>query len=574
VSIFIKADKTRIVEAKEMKQYGNYIRRAVLLGGILLAGYAGSRNTADVAYASNTAGNLNAVKAVNMAVLAAPKVVNTTALYPFSVQTVEGIKYGYIDGTGKTVIQPIYDSAEKFSEGFAVIYNGNKSQVINQKGKVIFECSGSIQNFHDGLAAFMDIKADFKWGYINTKGKVVVKPQFTFAGDFNADHKAMAAKGKKFHLIDNKGKILKTYQLDKKYESYNIANEGYIIVTDPKTYLQGVVSLSGKVIIKPAYGEVTYLGNNLFGVKKKVADNEGYLLSIKPAALFNSEGKKLTPYQYYDLSQFNGDYASATDDNYTYFIDKTGKKVTSLPKASGRGDMELLGDVVKAKVNNEFIYMKKDGTIIWKNPDTTKLTNEITVNTLTLRPNKYAVVKYPEVVGISNANVEKTINTKLKSLFTDSRKNLKVSDYVSVEDSYTASVMNDLLIINKTGYDYPFGAAHGTPLNFYYFVNVKTGEFYQLKDLFKSNSSYAKKLEAILAKQMAANTKSGMVYFSDSKGLISKDQFFYISKDSLTIYFDPGAIAAYAAGFPKFEIPFKDINSIINTEGSFWKSFY
>ncbi|WFR57720.1 WG repeat-containing protein [Anaerocolumna sp. AGMB13025] len=557
-----------------MKRYETYIRRAILLSGIILAGYAGSRNTSDVAYASNTAVNLNGVKVENVGVLPAQKVVDTNALYPISVQTEEGIKYGYIDATGKTVIKPIYDNAENFSEGFAVIYNGNKSQVINQKGEVIFECSGAIQNFHDGLAAYMDTKADYKQGYINTKGKVVIKPQFTFAGDFKADHTAMAAKGNKFYKIDKKGKILKTYQLDKKYESFNIADDGYIIVNDPKTYLQGVISLSGKVILKPVYGEVTYLGNNLFGVKKKVADDEGYLLSLKPAAIFNSEGKKLTSYQYYDLSQFNGEYASATDDNYTYFIDKNGKKVTTLPKVFGRGNMEVLGDVVKANIYNEFTYMKKDGTIIWKKADTTVLADGISVNTLNLRPNKYVIVNYPEVDGIRDASVEKAINKKLKSLFTDSRKNLKASDNLSVEDTYTASLIKDVLIINQTGYDYPVGAAHGTPLNFYYFINVKTGEFYQLKDLFKSNSSYAKKLETIIAKQMKANTKSGMVYFADSKGLIGKDQFFYISKDSLMIYFDPGAIAAYAAGFPKFEIPFKDINSIINTEGSFWKAFH
>lgn len=73
---------------------------------------------------------------------------------------------------------------------------------------------------------------------------------------------------------------------------------------------------------------------------------------------------------------------------------------------------------------------------------------------------------------------------------------------------------------------------------------------------------------------MEENSKGGMVYFYDGKAPISKDQYFYISEDGLVIYFDSGAIAPYAAGFPEFKIPFKDINRIIHTEGSFWKAFH
>jgi hypothetical protein len=40
------------------------------------------------------------------------------------------------------------------------------------------------------------------------------------------------------------------------------------------------------------------------------------------------------------------------------------------------------------------------------------------------------------------------------------------------------------------------------------------------------------------------------------------------------IYFYPYEIAAYAAGFPEFEIPFEDLTDYIDTEGAFWKSFH
>ncbi|WMJ85638.1 WG repeat-containing protein [Anaerocolumna sp. MB42-C2] len=559
-----------------MKQLRNYIKKAALVGVITFAGYLSCAKITDVAYAS---GSCNTAMADTGRVLLAEKSTKSgksTALYPISVQTKEEVKYGYIDGAGKTVIQPTYDSAGNFSEGLAVVYNNNKNQVINQKGEVIFETEGWISEFHNGLAAFYDTKSDGKYGYINTKGKIIIKPQYNNAGDFRADHTAVVSKGDNYYVINNKGKALKTYRIHKKEDEYydDITGDGYIIINDSKTFLKGVISLSGKVIIKPAYGEIVYLGNDLFGVKKKVAETEGYLLNVKPAAIFNGAGKQLTPYQFYDLSKFSGGYASATDDKYTYLINKSGKKVTSLPAAEGRGTMEVLGDIIQVNMDNEFTYMKKDGTIIWKKDEITKLSSGITVNTLKSRPNKYVTVNYPKISGLGDSAVETTINKKLKSLFTDSRKNLKKSDYLFVSDSFTAEQIKDLLIINKTGYDYPVGAAHGTPLSFYYIINVKTGEFYQLKDLFQNKSDYVSKLNKIVAKQMKENTKKGMVYFADDKNLIRKDQFFFISEDSLTVYFDSGAIAPYAAGFQKFEIPFQDINSIINTDGAFWKAFH
>lgn len=45
-------------------------------------------------------------------------------------------------------------------------------------------------------------------------------------------------------------------------------------------------------------------------------------------------------------------------------------------------------------------------------------------------------------------------------------------------------------------------------------------------------------------------------------------------EDKLAIYFEPYEIAAYAAGFPTFYIPYDEMIDIIDTEGEFWKSFH
>ncbi|QHQ60123.1 hypothetical protein Ana3638_04435 [Anaerocolumna sedimenticola] len=127
-----------------MKQLRNYIRKAALVGIIIAAGYSSCAKNVDAAYAPNTAGSLNMMKSANMRVLLAEtdkstKSVKANDLYPISVQTDGKVRYGYINNTGKMVIQPIYESGENFSEGLAVVYNNNKNQVINQKGEIIFE---------------------------------------------------------------------------------------------------------------------------------------------------------------------------------------------------------------------------------------------------------------------------------------------------------------------------------------------------------------------------------------------------------------------------------------------------
>jgi hypothetical protein len=551
------------------------LRRALLLSFIGFTVYIGSVNNKEIAGAAVSDKGVITVKTVKTAEIGSNQTITAKSsdLYPVSVQTESGSRYGYINKSGQMMIQPDYGIAGNFSDGVAVVYKNNKYQIINQKGEVIVQSEGTIQDFHNGLAAFLDMKNNFKQGYMNTKGKVILKSQYDFAGTFHADNTAFVSKSGKFYKINSKGKILKTYKIDSNINSYNITDDGYIIYSDPKTYLKGVVDLNGKIIIDPKYGEITYLGSDLFGVKKALPDMDGYLISIKPAAIFNKDGKKLTAYSFYDLSEFNGPYASATDNKYTYFINKSGKKVTSLPKFEGRGTLKILGDVIQADIDNEMIYTTMDGTPIWKNDGITRLSDSITVSTVKLKPNKYVVVNYPVVDGLSNSDVQNAVNNKLKTLFTESRVKIKENEYLTVDDTFTVKQIKDILIINKNGYDYPIGAAHGQPISFYYFINVKTGDFYQLKDLFKKDSDYVTKLSKIVYDQIKQNSDINDVYFFESKDLISKDQYFYISDDKLTIYFDCGAIAPYAAGFPKFEIPFKDIKSIINTDGAFWKAF-
>jgi len=88
----------------------------------------------------------------------------------------EGIgKYGYIDKTGKIIINPQFDDAESFSEGLAAVRIGD---------------------YRTG-----------KYGYIDRTGKIVINPQFDYASYFLGGH-AHVKIGDKWNDIDKAGKIV------------------------------------------------------------------------------------------------------------------------------------------------------------------------------------------------------------------------------------------------------------------------------------------------------------------------------------------------------------------------------
>jgi hypothetical protein len=68
-------------------------------------------------------------------------------------------KYGYIDKTGKIVINPQFDCAENFSEGLAVVCIGRERGFIATSGKRINNDQfDSAHSFSEGLAAVRPVK--------------------------------------------------------------------------------------------------------------------------------------------------------------------------------------------------------------------------------------------------------------------------------------------------------------------------------------------------------------------------------------------------------------------------------
>ncbi len=502
-----------------------------------------------------------------------PLPVEEQSLYPAYQVTEGATKYGYIDSTGTFVIAPVYDYADDFRDGVAVARQGEDNLVIDRTGTVIFRSKDTIGSFHNGAASICTTEDVWNYGFIDTTGKVIVEPKYSSVSDFNKNGQAYAAlpNSTSYDLIDLSGNVIESYTPDIDADYVLSFEDGYGVYSKNSKY--GVVSIvTGETILTPIYSNIEYLGNDLFAVKDPAA--ESYEAEIKPAAIFNLQGKQLTDYIYYDISHFNGEYASACDDTTIFFIGTDGKPVDSLPSFDGSGVLTLVNNIIKANVDSVLTYYHTDNTVLWKADPSITLGSGVTIKDMIFKPLRTVLVHYPQVAGLPDANVQTQINEQLETEFVESRANITKEDALTVSDSFSASLKNNLLMIAMSGYDYYAGAAHGMPLQNYYFIDITTGEFYELKDLFKKDSDYKTPINEYITKKIKEDIATGeSMFFEDQFTGISDAQHFYLTEDGLTIYFYPYDIAAYAGGFPEFTMTFEQLGDVIYKDGAFWKAY-
>lgn len=155
-------------------------------------------------------------------------------------------KYGFIDKIGNEVIKCQYDGTSNFSENLCVVSVGGKYGVINTKGKYVVNPKYErIISYQEGYAKF---EKDDKWGYIDTKGKEVIPAKYELAHSFINGVGAVSIDGK-IGLIDTEGNWISSKYDDMKRINYGL----YAISKDDKW---GIIDSTGKVLLEPTYDDI------------------------------------------------------------------------------------------------------------------------------------------------------------------------------------------------------------------------------------------------------------------------------------------------------------------------------
>jgi hypothetical protein len=327
-------------------------------------------------------------------------------------------RWGFIDETGKYVIEAKFVMVKPFSEGLAaVVFKENESAYatvgyIDQSGRVVippqFSGEGSAMgDFSEGLAA-IHVYKDRKdqWGYIDKSGKVVIQPQFTAAGPFSQGRAIVGIAEPawsidyKWGVIDTEGRWIAKPQ----YQSAHEFSEGLApVLLNNKV---GFIDLQGEMLIEPQFdpdgaGDCVQLGRvaasrfseGLAAVRLKRqvwAQDWGFIdrhgnWVIQPAfacaapfreglaligvredqgawryGYIDKTGAIVIKPQFSEASSFVGKLALVT-------IGMTEEEAFVKALDSGKPEAEVEKELKKFK--KKYAYIDRTGKVVWQTPD-------------------------------------------------------------------------------------------------------------------------------------------------------------------------------------------------------------
>lgn len=166
----------------------------------------------------------------------------------------------------------------------------------------------------------------------------------------------------------------------------------------------------------------------------------------------------------------------------------------------------------------------------------------------------------PQINGLANIEREKVINRQIldyTNMWISEGEKSSIDMNPTIPYDYTSryKVTNkeDILSFYIDYYQFN-GGAHGITNREMYNVDIKSGEYIALKDLFANDFDYKAYINEEINKEMNKNPEN---YFMGSFKGIKEDQKFYIQDNKLVIHFPYYEIAPYVAGMPEFtmEIP-------------------
>jgi len=329
-----------------------------------------------------------------------------------------GDKWGYIDRTGKVVIQPRWKNNNDwpgaavgaFSDGLAAVteyaswgvrddsnYWTYKCGYIDKTGEYVIkpQMRQACGPFRDGLAAVevdLDGPEDTKdtgWlGYIDTKGSWAIPPKFFKGGTFSegyalvSDEMDMATSEFKRHLIDIKGSrvtgvkdcrwryrfseglALAFSDKEKRYDGYINENCEYVfrlpadVSGEPglSNFSQGLAAVYQRRLLLP--------GEESYNTYRK--ETWGYI---------DKTGKVVIPFKYDSASSFSEGLAAVREDKHeSVYIDPRGNVVLNKPGGgsfhNGLAYQYLFTWTIHETPAGRNIrgYMNKQGKYIWLSP--------------------------------------------------------------------------------------------------------------------------------------------------------------------------------------------------------------
>ena len=116
-----------------------------------------------------------------------------------------GGRWGYINEAGQFAIPVLFDGANSFVNNQASVWIGRNRCVINRRGQFLID-PGKYRIAHHFSEGLVAVKVGRKWGYVNRRQTLVVKPAFDDADDFYQGM-ARVKVGRRYGYINKQGAL-------------------------------------------------------------------------------------------------------------------------------------------------------------------------------------------------------------------------------------------------------------------------------------------------------------------------------------------------------------------------------
>lgn len=192
----------------------------------------------------------------------------------------------------------------------------------------------------------------------------------------------------------------------------------------------------------------------------------------------------------------------------------------------------------------------------------------VNIRTMLVQQPPGTEIYYPQVAEMDDRFVQQTINQKIfqltESLFQQQFQ--QQGEYVFDQMIGTYEIKTNqryVLSLTLSNYAIAAGAANGLTLMKSLTFDIRTGESYQLVDLFQPGSEYVTKLSDIVQKQINIRDIPTVGTFNG----VSPNQDFYIADKCLVLYFQVNVFTPHYVGFPMFPISVYELESIVTDNG-------
>lgn len=173
-------------------------------------------------------------------------------------------------------------------------------------------------------------------------------------------------------------------------------------------------------------------------------------------------------------------------------------------------------------------------------------------------------VAWPVIQELPDYDVQKRLNSMLHQELVRLTGEAVQMQKTSVHIEYLVNFNTaNILSLTITESLYPERAAH--PMTFLkaFTMNVRTGQAYQLPDLFKSGIDYKTRINEIIQQQIM---NRGITFIAPYNGIKETDQEFYLTAKSVVVFYQLYEYTPYVYGFLKFEIPYEQLADILRPE--------